>query len=94
MNNLCSIANCPANCCNIDGVCPISQGTYEQTHCYYNNSNPYQFWNSWWLYLSITAIVVLLVTFTCLLVRLKKRNKNKNEIIIVTGQQTPSYTYG
>lgn len=91
MSSNCIIQNCPQNCCNIDGFCPISYGTSNQMNCYYYYS--WYIWSFWWIYfvIVIASLLCLSILIACVVACCRRNRRYQQDTIIITQPGMPAY---
>ena len=89
MSSYCYVQSCSQGCCNIDGVCPTSFGSYNQQNCYYWYYDWYwTVWATWWIYvlIAVGSLVVLACIIACIAACVRNRRvKGQNTVIINDG---------
>lgn len=79
MSSYCYSQNCIQNCCNVDGICPTSYGSYYQMNCYhYYNSYSYSYiWSYWWFYfvIALSSLLCLSIIIATIVACVKRRRK-------------------
>lgn len=90
MSSNCYVQNCSQFCCNIDGICPTTVGSYYQQNCYYYYNG--YIWTFWWIYFVIVvgSLLCLSIIIACI-VACCRRRRMQTETIVINGQTNPSY---